>query len=116
MRSRALVTLALLLAVAAFTGLIWLVVSLPEPRCRTVCIKDHTELRAYLRPSYSGSAQIESDVMPVSVCDEYREACRPDAAASPAQDMAASARRAELLKLRRCSVMARRASLRAPVH
>ena len=54
----------------------------PEPPCRSICAKEHTELRVFMRPAYDGSGRLESDILPTSVCDEYQEVCQPDAAAA----------------------------------
>lgn len=67
------------LCCAGAAALAWGLAQIPEPACRSICVKDHMELRSYMRPSYSGNGQMEVDTMPVSVCDEHRDVCRADA-------------------------------------
>lgn len=74
----ALYYLAMVCLAAVLGWVVWLIATFPESRCRSVCVRDHTELRVSLRPSYSGNGRLESDVMNVSVCDERREVCRPE--------------------------------------
>jgi hypothetical protein len=83
------------LACLAFIVLAVIAILVPEPVCRPVCVKDHTEIRTTMR--VEGNGYMAPEVTPVSVCDEYQEVCRPDAAEPLQQDMAASARNVGLL-------------------
>lgn len=84
---------------AACTAMVALAVAImlsPELPCRSICVKDHTELRAIMRPDFTGAGGLSSDVLAISVCEEYQEVCPPDAAAAPV-DMLVPAGRAEML-------------------